>query len=130
MWAPPSVIRVTCNPVLPNLPIGMGVSAYAAMSAASTAEEEARRNCLRFMIGSLMASYPTAGLRLPALPFHPAVRRHRVFPEILLLRRAALAAEVIAHQPQHLGVRRPLIAVGPIAAVEHAILPEDAVEFV
>src|SRR5258708_5113512 len=130
MWAPPSVIRVTCNPVFPSVAMGMGVSAYAANSAASIAEEEACRNCLRFMIRSLVASYRFARLGLPALALYPPVGRYGIFPEILLLRGATLAAEVVASQPEHLGIRRPLIAIGPVAAVEHAILAEDGIELV
>ena len=58
----------------------------------------------------------------------PAVGRHRIPPKYFSAAARPLRSEYLAHQRQLFLVRSGGVAVGPIAAVEHAILTEDAAD--
>src|SRR5471030_2511633 len=53
-----------------------------------------------------------------------------IFPEVLFHRRRTFGGEVLADQVEDLRVGSPLVAVGPVAAVDQTIGAEDVPDFI
>ena len=71
-----------------------------------------------------------AELWLVWVALDPAVHRDGILPEVLFSHVPSLAGEVLADDVAHLGIRPPAIAVRPVAAVDHAVRTENAIEFI
>src|SRR5579862_9682782 len=63
--------------------------------------------------------------RLAGIPLDPVVRRDGVLPKVLFRHCRSLRIKVLSHNPEHLWISSPLVAIGPVAAIDEAVLAED-----
>src|SRR5215831_10735391 len=88
---------------------------------ASTSLGKSNALCLLFPPEAPSGGLQSHSRGLVLIPFHPLVNFQRIPPVKLLSRRRVLRTNELIRQPKHIRILRPLIAVGPVAAVEQLV---------